>query len=553
MGNIVKFGGTKPNNSIKSGGFNIAVNNTSSDLTGFYNGITPIMSGYTIYIDKASNGPSIYAPKNDTELIAITKQLGGNVNTSNESLNYINSQSNMTVVNNDYPSIVTSGLVLNLDAGFVSSYPKNGTIWKDLSGNSNNGTLTNGPTFNSGNLGSIVFDGIDDGCFIGVGTNYPYPYHTFEIWVKTSGLGAGMNSAGLIGLDYGRTITINSNGNITYAIYTGVEPNFKLFSVTTSNVNIFDNSWHHIVCSRGSSIYEIYIDGVLKLTGGNGGVPSWNGLNIWSSMGAQIANNPNDIYYKLNGSISTIKMYNRQLTQVEVLQNYYAGLQKLIPTNGLVLSLDAQNTNLYATSPTTGYDISGNNNNGTLLNGVQYVADGNGSWKFDGVDDYINIPNTTSLQVTGDQTLVFWVYPNRRDRRQNFYAKSYGGEGTITYEPNGSMTYYWGIAGSNTSPYQGVATYGGPMLTLNIWYFVVLVRELSTPSKTVKWYINGVLNSTTTAAYTSATAGTSPITIGTGYAGPFLGNVGIVMQYNTALTQTEITTIFNATRSRYGI
>ena len=114
------------------------------------------------------------------------------------------------------------------------------------------------------------------------------------------------------------------------------------------------------------------------------------------------------------------------------------------------------------------------------------------------------------------------------------------------------MNYYWGTAGTNANPYQGVNS-GVVMATLNTWYFVVLVRELSTQTKTVKWYVNGVLRNTTTASYSSATAGSLPITIGTGYAGSFLGKVGIVKQYNVALTQTEITTIFNATRTRYGV
>ena len=60
------------------------------------------------------------------------------------------------------PRIVTDGLVLALDAGNPKSYPGSGTTWTDLSGNGNNGTLTNGPTYSSANGGSIVFDGVDD-------------------------------------------------------------------------------------------------------------------------------------------------------------------------------------------------------------------------------------------------------------------------------------------------------------------------------------------------------------------------------------------------------
>ena len=58
--------------------------------------------------------------------------------------------------------IVTRGLAFYVDAGDTDSYPGSGTTWTDISPNSNNGTLTNGPTFDSNNGGSIVFDGADD-------------------------------------------------------------------------------------------------------------------------------------------------------------------------------------------------------------------------------------------------------------------------------------------------------------------------------------------------------------------------------------------------------
>lgn len=128
MRNIVKYDTVTTNqNSIKSGNFNLGVNNTPSNLNGFYNGITPINGGYTIYINKTSNGPSIYSPKNDAELIDIVEHLSGTIYSVNDALNWVLGQSTMTVVNHNYSNIVTEGLVLNLDAGFVSSYPRNGT------------------------------------------------------------------------------------------------------------------------------------------------------------------------------------------------------------------------------------------------------------------------------------------------------------------------------------------------------------------------------------------------------------------------------------------
>ena len=60
------------------------------------------------------------------------------------------------------PPIVTSGLVLHLDAGNLKSYTSGSTVWNDLSGNNLTGSLTNGPTFSNVNGGTIVFDGVDD-------------------------------------------------------------------------------------------------------------------------------------------------------------------------------------------------------------------------------------------------------------------------------------------------------------------------------------------------------------------------------------------------------
>jgi hypothetical protein len=86
------------------------------------------------------------------------------------------------------PKIITDGLVLYLDAANTRSYPTNGTIWSDLSRNNNNGTLINGPTFNSANGGSIVFDGVDDrvsrNSAIDTGQNF-----TINAWIFPTLLG----------------------------------------------------------------------------------------------------------------------------------------------------------------------------------------------------------------------------------------------------------------------------------------------------------------------------------------------------------------------------
>ena len=89
----------------------------------------------------------------------------------------------------DYQNIVKRGLVFNLDAGTIESYPGSGTSWYDMSGNENHGTLTNGPTYNSANQGSVVFDGTND-YVTTTDVHHGTSEFTLESWVYLNSLSA---------------------------------------------------------------------------------------------------------------------------------------------------------------------------------------------------------------------------------------------------------------------------------------------------------------------------------------------------------------------------
>jgi hypothetical protein len=90
------------------------------------------------------------------------------------------------------PQIVTSGLVMYLDAGNTKSYPGTGTVWYDRAGNLNggvvnNGALINSPTFDSGNKGSLVFNGTNS--YVRVdSTILQDSGGTINIWCKPTGV-----------------------------------------------------------------------------------------------------------------------------------------------------------------------------------------------------------------------------------------------------------------------------------------------------------------------------------------------------------------------------
>jgi hypothetical protein len=168
MSNTIKYSTNAQTLALKKGNYWIGTGDVGkgpTSSTDYWNGITPPSGGYTIYQNKASNGPSIYVASNDSQLISFTNHIAGtSYTTVNECFNYFNGQSDKMVLNQDMGAIVTNGLQLYLDAGFLPSYPRNGTAWNDLSGNGRNFTLTNGATFSSENGGCIVFDGSNDTC-----------------------------------------------------------------------------------------------------------------------------------------------------------------------------------------------------------------------------------------------------------------------------------------------------------------------------------------------------------------------------------------------------
>ena len=139
-------------------------------------------------------------------------------------------------------------------------------------------------------------------------------------------------------------------------------------------------------------------------------------------------------------------------------------------------------------APLVAVDSSGSGIDGTLTNmdGTEWTPSGKagGALEFDGTDDYVDLGNPSALQITGNQTICLWLRPDVLNKRQNPYAKAYGGEGTWTLEMNGTINYYYGSAGRNSSPYSSYAM--SKALKVGQWAHVAVVRDLK--SREVTWY-----------------------------------------------------------------
>jgi hypothetical protein len=215
------------------------------------------------------------------------------------------------------PNIVRdSSLVLELDAADRNSYVSGSTIWNDLTANNNIGTLTNGPTFSSASLGSIVFDGVDDyvqsPLFVNLITNV-----TIQCWVyisTTSKKGAFVKVGGGVN---GYAIGVGTNnydglGNEILGLFSGV----RWIDTNTT----YGTGWKMATLVIGAtSIPTIYVNASLigSYTGTNPITPTAN-VFIGRNVGDETTPRA------FNGNIANIQIYNRALSATEILQNYNA-------------------------------------------------------------------------------------------------------------------------------------------------------------------------------------------------------------------------------------
>jgi hypothetical protein len=216
---------------------------------------------------------------------------------------------------NHSPSIVTSGLVLYLDAGNVKSYPGSGTTWTDLSGNANTGTLANGPTFSSANGGSIVFDGTDD--YI-AGTNTSSMQLTGDLtiaaWVKLGDITNQGIFEKMISSPYRGYGIAKQDG--LFKFWTA---SAGTYVYTVSNTTyVADSNWYYVTGVRTSGVNRLFVNAVLQIDSQS--PPLADSGDIY--VVARYYSNVNSYY--LGGNISSVTAYNRALSAAEVTQNFSA-------------------------------------------------------------------------------------------------------------------------------------------------------------------------------------------------------------------------------------
>jgi hypothetical protein len=322
MINLFKSGTTLSSGTIRKNNFVIAVEDGKpygpTASTGFWAGITPPSGGYTMYGNKTDNGPSIFTSTNDTNVIITAQKLGGtNISTIYDALSWFNGQSNRLIVNMDYPSIITNGLILNLDPGYIPSYPRSGSTLYDLSQNQNNNTILDPSiiTWTSGTTGGGVLNFSKQTLKQitgGTEANLTSTGVTLSVWVNFSAQTNTIN----------RFITIDSeiaqirrnSTNLEMAVNAG--GSIKAFVAPQTFTN---GTWYNTVCTYNSttSTSTLYVNGVqLSAT------TSITGALSTSSIGIKISSEGTTEC--MEGSMSVFQIWNRALSGTEITSNYNA-------------------------------------------------------------------------------------------------------------------------------------------------------------------------------------------------------------------------------------
>lgn len=436
------------------------------------------------------------------------------------------------------PSVPTNGLV-----GWWKFDEGGGSTAADSSGQGNDGTLNGSPlpTWTTGQInGALSFDGTSQ--YVS-STNsssleiYNSPI-TVAFWMKMNNT-ATSQIAVLKPYEY--TVCVGG-GNIslhdTYGNGLG------------TSVSLSSGTWYHVaMVFDGTSTIYTYLNGSLVGTPGISG--TWSATADTSNL--TIAKGDGILGCSANyfdGTIDDVRIYNRALSATEVAQLYDYGLPHEGCDNvssGLVgwWKLDDG-------SGTTAADSSGNSNTGTTQNSPTWTTGKiNGALQFTSANQYVSIPDTAALNMSGSWTVSAWVNPSTipasgtratvLDRDDSSSNTNY----LIGIDNNQSCTgLNWRLKFDASAGGGGINCY--PMtITANTWYFITGVYD--SPSQTLSLYVNGALQVANVGSNVPTSNSGTNLVLGnvSSLGQQFYGTIDDVRIYNRAVSTSEVNQLYH--------
>jgi hypothetical protein len=450
-------------------------------------------------------------------------------------------------------SIITANLILEYDS---INYSGTGTTITDSSGNGRNGTISGNPSYD-GDYFTFVNDYLytPDLDSILTGSNPP---HSVEVWAypTNNGVLVSYTSDTDPTLNYHFSAIELVNNRPEFGLWTGT-----LTSTNTQASTIQLNQWHQFVLTYDGSNLRGYINGslVASLTSINFETPFEEGGRpgfIMHFGPSDVTNQGDGTFF--DGKFGIMRIYDKELTDVEVLQNYNATVSNFtnVETDNLILWLDANEINSYGGSGTTWFDLTSPQYNATLVNSPTFSS---GSFTFNGTNQYASIPHTSSLKPTNEITLEQWL--NADDwtagtptSYKTALSTAQGG-GYAHYIWEGVWKSYVRTAGSYQIPtadvssltgwHHFVTTFDGRYTKLYIDGVIQNTLDLGSSGNPIQYAFN---NSLLIGAEASST--TTPETPDGKY---WDGKISTTLLYDRALTDNEVLQNYNTTKTRFGI
>jgi hypothetical protein len=437
----------------------------------------------------------------------------------------------------------------------------------DSSSYSNNGAVSGASWTTAGKVGGAMsFDGMNDYMTIpnsaSLDISGATPY-AISMWVR--GLGSkdnlddanqnvetllskqpiGSCSGGYFFLYINNDSRLPQNRAIEFAFSQGCSTESYILS---TKKDWDPNKWYHIVGTwdgtTNQNSMKIYVNGDLDAqataqypTIMQNTAPVW--IGAWPTGPSA--------YYK--GQIDEVKIYRRALTadEIKTLYNH--------PDEFLVLDMHLNNNATEGDSPTKAVDSSRYKNNGTIEGPVWSAGRLDGALSFDGTDDYVSMPHSTSLNIEGASpfSIDLWV------RGINSTSDSLNMETIITKTPTGSCSggyYIWYDKGRSGDQVKDRLNFGfhhdcsqASVVSSNrtnwdpnAWYHIVGTWDGTTNPNSLKLYINGALDAQTTPQYPTILGNTANLLLGKWGTNNdyYKGQIDEVKIYRRALTADEI-------------
>lgn len=443
-------------------------------------------------------------------------------------------------------TLVTENLLLHYNTFNTSSYNGSGATITDISGNSRNGTIAGSPTW-TGNYFTFVDDYITTPNLGSVITS-ANQIHSVELWVypTASGVLIQYNNSTSPNTGYHASSIEIVGGNLEVGFWDGSGLS------STGNIGAVSfNQWHQIVLTYNGSVCKGYIDGVFKGSVNTG----WSTpLPFYMNFGYADTTSHGD-GTNFDGRFGIMRVYNKALTDAEVLSNYNSTLSTIVnlTTTGLVLYYDPSSVSSYPGSGTAITDLSGNGRNGIMSN-ITYTSP---YFTYNGSSSQIAIADNALLEPgSGDWTMEVWVNQSVAGN-DVVLGKFPAGGAQVSYSIRTSATVYYAQMGSGIG--SGATLFqnsSNKVRTLGTWYQLVYVFT-NVAANTLQTFVNGSSIGSVGHSLASILDTTTGLYIGSynngEYAQWFDGKIGITRLYNRALTSTEVLNNYNVDKTKYGL